>query len=276
MVFSLSLLFWLLTLPLWGKPELQLEVTPRELKLGETLELNLNLTQIANAQGMMVEAPSLALPKLAGFEILSQQSSSSMVSSGQGLRMLIQAQYHLRPLRSGELTIPSLTFNYLENGQEQELMTQAVSIQVKGSGGVGGLIWLGGGLLLSGGIWLLWRQRRGQRPPMQAAEPVSVPVSASGLEILAERLEAGEDLLLLFEDLYTWFKDLATRRGWAPAQGATHQEILNHLRFESGLPAAKQEAITAFLNESDQLRYANRNIEATALRHLLALARQFA
>ena len=203
-MFSKRLFTGLLILPAWllligsslAKPVIKLEASPREVILGQSLQLQLTLLQEANEKGAMVDAPSLALPELPGFEVLGQQSSSSMISANNRLRMMVQAQYRLRPLKAGELVIPSLTFRYSENGQEQELSTQPLIIRVKGESGSAGLIWLLGGILVCGaGIWMLRRHRPG---PLLA--PVKSNQPPGSLEALEARLAQGESPRLLLEE----------------------------------------------------------------------------
>lgn len=287
----LLLLILSVAVPAGAKPELKIEASPKELSLGQTLNLNLTLTQEANEKGAMLDTPQLSLPQLPGLEILGQQTSSSMISNGSRMRMTSQAQYRLRPLKSGEIVIPSLTFQYSENGRNQELVTQPVTINVKGSSS-GSVPWLfGGGMVLLGaGVAAFWLWRKKQisatvsEAPVSENQPVVAPVAvkkpaaksaATPIDGFEARLNRGEEPQVLLEEIYDWFRELALKRQWSAGTSETHQEILNTLRYATGLPKTRVQAIEDFLRACDQMRFANHDVEPERLRQLLELARQF-
>lgn len=279
------LLFWGALLPVQARPQLKLEASPRELSLGQSLQLTLTLVQDAGERGAMIDTSNLALPELPGFEVLSRQSSSNFVSNNQQMRMMVQTQYQLRPLKSGELTIPSLTFNYQENGKEQQLATEPVIIKVAGSAGRLEWLWWLAGLV---GLGIMMMALRRKRPRSEQArteqtrteqKSISTALKAQPkdpLEGFEQRLQQGEDPLLLLEDLYIWFRELAARRGWLPASGASHQEVLRHVRFNANIKAETLQSIEDFLAACEQVRFAKQELDAERFGHLLELARRFA
>ena len=282
--FAGLLLAWsaalIVVLPAIAKPVLKIEATPRTVTLGQSINVQITLIQEANQSGAMVESPSLNLPDIPGFEVLGSGTSTQMVSNNDKMRMMSQSQFQLRPLKTGDLTIPSLSFPYTENGAKRTVKTDAITIHVgsqAASGPGGTLIWLGVGIAAcAGGIWALRRQA-GKTPHTETAAPIVVTKAkrAEGIEGFEARLAAGEDPQALLEELYEWFRSLAQRRGWSPHAGATHQEILATLRYESGMPGDKLEAIGQFLQACDQMRFAAHEVAPERFRRLLALARQF-
>lgn len=267
-----------LILPAGAKPILKIEATPRSVKLGQSLKVQLTLIQEANSNGAMVDERYLELPELPGFETLALGKSNSTVMNNSSMRQMTQALFQLRPLKTGDLTIPSLSLRYTENGSQQTIKTDAITIHVgsqAASGPGGTLIWLGVGIAAcAAGIWALRRQA-GKAPQNEVAAPAMTKKRADGIEGFEARLAAGEDPQILLEELYEWFRGLAQRRGWAPHAGATHQEILATLRYESGLPGDKLEAIGQFLQACDQMRFAAHEVAPERFRRLLTLARQF-
>lgn len=292
-VFSKRLFSGLLLLLLWGlpagaKPELKIEASPRQLSLGQTLNLNLTLIQEATEKGAMLDTPTLSLPPLPGLEVLGQQSSSSMIANGSRMRMTHQLQYRLRPLKSGEIVIPSLTFQYAENGRNQEVSSQPLTIRVTGGGASGPVGWVLGGVLILGvaglAVVLLRRKKLAapvpesvvkQPPAVIQAPAAKVAKNATPMDSYEARLNRGEDPRVLLEEVYEWFRDLALKRQWALATGASHQEMLNTLRYATGLPKPKVQAVEQFLQACDQMRFANHDVAPERLRHLFELARQF-
>lgn len=256
-----------------AKPVFTIEASPRELKLGESLQVKLTLIQDASENGGMVDTPNLSFPQLPDFEVLGQSNSTSVVSSDNRMRMSVQAMIQLRPLKTGKLTIPSLTFPYSEQGRNATVKTEALEIRVEGGASAGPpLLWLGLGIAVcAAGIWALRRRPTSAAPPPAAPTP-PVPTGLAGFEA---RLNQGEDPQLLLEELYVWFRALAARRSWAPHSGATDQEILTQLRYESGVPADKIETIGHFLQSCEQMRFANHDVAPDRFRYLLKLAQQF-
>lgn len=292
---SRYLLFALLSLLLCSigvqaKPSLKIDATPREVILGHNVEVTLSLVQDANGQGAMQQVPSLALPDLPDFQVLSQQSASTFANHNQQMRMMVQSQYVLQPLKSGDLTIPSLRFEYTENGQKQTVQTEAITIHVKGSAfSYNSLIYmlLTVFLLLIVALiaFVLWRRLSKKTPVPESATrfearppsppPINPQTVLSYLDLLDQDLEQGQDPREILEALYGWFRELASERGWLQKTGASHQELIHYLKYESGLKASIVAEIESFVNACDQMRFANQPIHVESLQHLIDVARRF-
>lgn len=280
-------LVWLL--PAGARPELRVEAEPRELKAQDTLRLEILLDQEAGGQGAMVAAPNVNLPPLQDFDILDQQSSSSMMQSGTRMRMRVQARYLLKPRYSGNLTIPSLSFSYSENGQTQTVASQPILIRVAG---VSALSWLplalpfvfllgAIGLLVGIGFFVWLRRRRPMPEPFiaQAQKPEPPPFALSSvpphpLDPLRQRLEQGEAPATVLESLYAWVRERLLRQAGLTQPGLTHAELLEGLRFQAGLPAQQLAEIRTLLQNYERLRFSGSPLQAEQVLQLLQQARE--
>ncbi|MGV3526868.1 MAG: BatD family protein [Candidatus Sericytochromatia bacterium] len=287
----LGLLLALVWLLLAGaRPELQVDAQPRELQAHDTLRLEILLDQEATGQGGMVASPNVNLPPLQDFDILDQQSSSSMMQSGTRMRMRVQARYLLKPRYSGNLTIPSLSFSYSENGQAQTVASQPILIRVTGGRFLSWLplalpfVFVLGviGLLVGLGGWF-WLRRRLPAPvlPSEKAEAAEPPppfylpaVPPHPLDPLRQRLEQGEAPATVLESLYAWVRERLLRQAGLTQPGLTHAELLEGLRFQAGLPAQQLAEIRALLQNYERLRFSGSPLQAEQVLQLLQQARE--
>jgi len=288
--FLLCCLIWL-GLSVWSalaRPVIQVEASPRELKLGEPVRVTLTLVQEANGHAELIDSPNLALPPLDSFELLSQETSSATVGTAQSLKLTVQAVYILRPRAMGQLEIPSLTLQYRQQGQTHELVTEAVPIVVRGSWDTrwlpGLLTVLALGVVLGLTLGILKKRRQ---PQKQLAVPVStlpvapkpqkpVPVILSGLALFRQQLTEGVEPEQILNLLHSFFYQEAQTRGWLPAAGASTQEILTHLQTQipNQVSEATLDKLAAFLKQSEHLRYAGQKPQKADLIRLLDLADQ--
>ena len=205
------------------------------------------------------------------------------------MRMMVQSQYVLQPLKSGDVTIPPLRFEYIENGQNQIVQTEPITIHVKGSaftynGLLYGLLTALLLLIVSVIAFLLWRRLSPKTPvaTFQTAyetasnnQPITPQTVLSYLDLLDQDLEQGQDPREILEALYGWFREVALERGWQSKTGASHQELINYLKYESGLNASIVAEIESFVAACEQMRFANQPIHVESLQHLIDLARRF-
>jgi len=310
--FLLGLLLWLsICLATAAAPIFDVSVSSHQIQEQDTLRLILTFKQEADPYGSMISVPEIVLPPLVDFEILGRQTATSTVSVAGKMQMSTQTVYQLRPLRSGQLQIPTLSVPYQEGGQNKEIQSTPIVIDVGGatqstpqasempdnlsnqanppvptespkSSLRQGIIYAAIALVLGSCIYLLLyfllaRQRRQpiSHPEQTQSDPV-MPVSDSIPLPAAQphRAAYSKPANRDLESLYQDVRQELEARRLLPYPGASAQEIIVFLQ-EHKLPSVEIEAVIEFLEKAQALRFQGAPPSPSDLDLLFDLAKKF-
>lgn len=267
-----------------AKPQIKVDVTPKQVKLGESVQVRIRVIDREPHQAGLIEPPDLRLPPLDGFELISQSSSTATMAGPDHIELKSEAVFQVQPVRTGTLTFPSLTLTYRQNGQEAELKTDPVTLQVAPTNPpLQNQLWgLVAFLALAGGIILAWRWRRqqmlAQARDWQTAKVNPAPEAPHKLERLDEIQAAflqGQSAPWTLDELYFWFQSELEKAGYSSPPGATTAEILACLESE-GATAMTRTAVADFLKSCETLRYSGAMASQQEILAVFDLARKIA
>lgn len=311
--FGLSFLLWLVIgLAAVAAPSFDVSVSSHQIQERDTLRLILSFKQEADPYGSMISVPEIVVPPLLDFEILGRQTATSTVSVAGKMQMSTETIYQLKPLRSGNLEIPALTVPYQEGGQNKEIHSTPIVIEVSGAGSNTtiptdqpvavdnqasdapaaeaapsalrqGFIYAAIALVIGGCFYLLiylilfLRRRQPLRSVTKTAKPLvttSAPAITPAIATPSRGFEASAPPQDILEDLHKQVRQRLDEQRLLPYPGASTEEIIIFLQAHK-LPAPEIEAVIAFLKKTQSLRFQAAPPSRAELEQLLDLAEKF-
>jgi len=287
-----TLVFIILSSLLWfalpARANLSVDIQPREIYFGETVKLRLVVDEQASSKEELIEVSDFRLPSSSDFQVVSQVSSNT---SGP-YHIKYEAVFELRPTKAGTLLFPPVTLEYRFKGQNRELLTEAIPIQVKEkqhqtepSSKIQSdfpifftLLCVLAVPIFLGFMWYMRRKNTIIPPKMDSFKPVEKsiqPISKLQLDSPLMKIyrdyQEGSSEMDTLEKTYTWFQAEAFTAGLLPYAGATSAEIISFLSEQRFL-SADLTLITQFLDLCQSLRYSGQEPDESKMEMVFDLA----